>query len=100
MLAQVLALHKERYVFPVSIRVSKSSGTGDDAIFMGVVRPLTDVPNMVQAWVTPEGEGEAHQRPLWARGCISKSTHVDLSASTLALAHRAGHCRWLYVNTQ
>ena len=35
---EVVGLHKERYVFPVSILVSKVSGTGDDALFMGVVK--------------------------------------------------------------
>lgn len=35
---EVVALHRERYVFPVSIRVSRASGAGADALFLGLVR--------------------------------------------------------------
>lgn len=35
---QVVALHKERYVFPVTLKVTRVSGTGVDAIFMGVMK--------------------------------------------------------------
>ncbi len=31
-----MALHKERYVFPLRLAVSKVSGAGDDSLFMGV----------------------------------------------------------------
>jgi hypothetical protein len=35
---EVVALHKDRYVFPVKIAVTKVSGTGVQSIFMGVLR--------------------------------------------------------------
>lgn len=40
-LPQVVALHKERYVFPVTLKVTRISGTGVDAIFMGVMKVST-----------------------------------------------------------
>lgn len=35
---QVVALHRERYVFPVTLKVTRVSGTGVDAVFMGVMK--------------------------------------------------------------
>ena len=32
-----LALHKERYVFPVMLTVAKVSGIGEDSCFMGII---------------------------------------------------------------
>jgi hypothetical protein len=37
-LREVVALHKERYVFPTFLCVTKASGSGMDSIFMGVIR--------------------------------------------------------------
>ena len=34
----VVALHKERYIFPVTLAVTKVSGTGADATFMSVMK--------------------------------------------------------------
>ncbi|KAG2443203.1 hypothetical protein HYH02_009280 [Chlamydomonas schloesseri] len=52
---EVLALHKERYVFPMQLCVTKMSGTGTDSIFLGVARPM--VPNSLnkRAWIAPNG---------------------------------------------
>ncbi|GFR49210.1 hypothetical protein Agub_g11125, partial [Astrephomene gubernaculifera] len=52
---EVLGLHKERYVFPVTLCVTKMSGSGADSIFLGVARPM--VPNflIIRAWVAPNG---------------------------------------------
>lgn len=52
---QVVALHKDHYVFPLTIAVTKASGSGADAIFMGVLQPLDDEPDMVKAWLMPAG---------------------------------------------
>jgi PAS domain S-box-containing protein len=35
---EVVALHKERYVFPLRLVVTKVSGAGQDSLFMGVLR--------------------------------------------------------------
>jgi len=35
---QVVALHKDRYVFPVTLKVTQIMGTGVDATFMGVMK--------------------------------------------------------------
>ncbi|KAG2443479.1 hypothetical protein HXX76_001832 [Chlamydomonas incerta] len=52
---EVLALHKERFVFPMQLCVTKMSGTGTDSIFLGVARPV--MPNSLnkRAWISPNG---------------------------------------------
>ncbi len=35
---EVVALHRDRYVFPVRILVTKTQGTGADASFMGMLK--------------------------------------------------------------
>ncbi|PNW74156.1 hypothetical protein CHLRE_13g587550v5 [Chlamydomonas reinhardtii] len=52
---EVVALHKERYVFPMQLCVTKMSGTGSDSVFLGVVRPLGSNLLNVRAWVAPNG---------------------------------------------
>ncbi|KXZ56496.1 hypothetical protein GPECTOR_1g444 [Gonium pectorale] len=45
----LVALHKDRYVFPFRLAVSKVSGAGDDSLFMGVimgVEPPSDTANV------------------------------------------------------
>jgi hypothetical protein len=37
-LREVVALHRERYVFPIRILVSKTGGSGADATFMGLLQ--------------------------------------------------------------
>jgi hypothetical protein len=39
-LLQVVALHKDRYVFPCTLKVTRFSGTGVDAMFMGVLKVI------------------------------------------------------------
>jgi hypothetical protein len=34
----VVALHKDRHIFPVMVAVTKAAGSGADATFMGVIR--------------------------------------------------------------
>jgi hypothetical protein len=48
-------MHKDRYVFPVNATVTKVSGSGADAIFMGVLKPSPDDSGVVKAWVMPGG---------------------------------------------
>ena len=52
---QLVALHKERYVFPIDLVVTKVSGDGADAIFMGVITPSVEDKNVVKAWIMPGG---------------------------------------------
>ena len=40
----VVALHRQRVVFPISLAVTKLSGTGADCVFVGVLRPGKQVP--------------------------------------------------------
>ncbi|GLC73343.1 hypothetical protein PLESTF_001365300 [Pleodorina starrii] len=79
---EVVALHKERYVFPMSLCVTRMSGAGTDSIFLGVARPLPPSSLTVRAWLAPNGvllcgdqqfaslcgmaEGELIGRPLAA----------------------------------
>lgn len=35
---QVVGLHKDRFVFPVSLQVTQVSGSGVDAVFMGLIK--------------------------------------------------------------
>lgn len=54
---QMVALHKEHYVFPVTLGVTRVSGTGAEAMFMGVMRPALEDAGAVKAWIMP---GEHH----------------------------------------
>ncbi|GLI66740.1 hypothetical protein VaNZ11_010687 [Volvox africanus] len=51
----MVALHKDRYVFPVQLCVTKLSGVGTDAVFLGLLRPAPFDTRHVRAWVTPNG---------------------------------------------
>lgn len=44
-------------MFPLTLYVSKVSGSGADAVFMGVLKPLQDEPDTVKAWIMPAGRG-------------------------------------------
>jgi hypothetical protein len=49
------ALHKEHYVFPVSLAVTRVSGTSAEAMFMGVMKPAGEDASSVKAWLMPGG---------------------------------------------
>ncbi|KAG2429714.1 hypothetical protein HYH02_013971 [Chlamydomonas schloesseri] len=51
----VVALHKDRFVFPLQLCVTKLSGIGTDSIFLGVLRPVPLDARNVRAWVAPNG---------------------------------------------
>jgi hypothetical protein len=69
----VVGLHKERYVFPLNIEVTKASGAGAEAIFVGVLRLLPDDPDTVRAWLMPAGVCE------WTGRGREGHRHVGLS---------------------
>ncbi|GLI61938.1 hypothetical protein VaNZ11_004468 [Volvox africanus] len=52
---EVVALHKDRYVFPMALCVTRMSGMGSDSIFLGVARPLASNALTVRAWLAPNG---------------------------------------------
>ncbi|KAG2486668.1 hypothetical protein HYH03_014723 [Edaphochlamys debaryana] len=52
---EVVALHKDRYVFPLQICVTKLSGVGSDSVFLGVVRPMPPNVHNLRAWIAPNG---------------------------------------------
>ncbi|EFJ47903.1 hypothetical protein VOLCADRAFT_104960 [Volvox carteri f. nagariensis] len=52
---EVVALHKDRYVFPVALCVTRLSGVGTDSIFLGVIRPLPPDIRNLRAWIAPNG---------------------------------------------
>ncbi|KAG2487286.1 hypothetical protein HYH03_014127 [Edaphochlamys debaryana] len=54
-LREVVALHRDRYVFPIRLMVTKSAGTGADATFMGLLKEVEPDPFQVKAWLMPNG---------------------------------------------
>ncbi|GLI64845.1 hypothetical protein VaNZ11_008226 [Volvox africanus] len=52
---EVVAIHKDRFVFPLKIAVTKVSGTGADSLFMGVLKSAEDDPSTVHAWMMTQG---------------------------------------------
>ncbi|GIM04910.1 hypothetical protein Vretimale_9369 [Volvox reticuliferus] len=52
---EVVALHKDRYVFPVALCVTRLSGVGTDSIFLGLIRPLPPNIHDLRAWMAPNG---------------------------------------------
>lgn len=50
----VVGVTKGHAIFPMSLHVVKISGSSDESVFMGVVRPAAcDDPNVVRLWVAP-----------------------------------------------
>lgn len=52
---EVLGLHRDRYVFPTRLKVSKVSGNGPDSVFMGMFRAVEEDSTLVRAYVAPGG---------------------------------------------
>ncbi|KAG2446182.1 hypothetical protein HXX76_000775 [Chlamydomonas incerta] len=51
----VVALHKNRYVIPVKLAVSKVSGATEDSIFMGVLEPIAADPAEAHVYLLLNG---------------------------------------------
>ncbi|GAX78754.1 hypothetical protein CEUSTIGMA_g6191.t1 [Chlamydomonas eustigma] len=51
----LVCLHKDRYVFGVTLWVTKLSGFGLDSMFMGMLQALPTPPNSARAWVMGSG---------------------------------------------
>ncbi|KAG2493141.1 hypothetical protein HYH03_008565 [Edaphochlamys debaryana] len=52
---EVVALHKDRFVFPMALCVTKLSGMGSDSVFLGVCRPMPPSNINLRAWIAPNG---------------------------------------------
>eukprot|EP00882_Tetradesmus_deserticola_P006573 GHRQ01006917.1.p1 GENE.GHRQ01006917.1~~GHRQ01006917.1.p1 ORF type:complete len:1485 (+),score=562.58 GHRQ01006917.1:723-5177(+) len=53
---EVVAMHKERYVFPLVLTVSKLSGSGAESTFMSVLKEAPEVDsNTIRAWLLTSG---------------------------------------------
>ena len=53
---EVVAIHKDKHVFPLQICVTKLSGVGADAVFLGLMRPIPFSTRHVRCWITPTGK--------------------------------------------
>jgi hypothetical protein len=51
---EVVAIHRERFVFPIALIVRKVQQGGQDA-FMGVLSPLQADPSVATVWLTAQG---------------------------------------------
>eukprot|EP00198_Chlamydomonas_reinhardtii_P013356 XP_001702693.1 predicted protein [Chlamydomonas reinhardtii] len=54
-ITDLVALHKDRYVFPFRLAVSKVSGAGDDSLFMGVTMPVDPPPGTANVYILAGG---------------------------------------------
>lgn len=52
---EVVAINKDKQVFPVQICVTKLSGVGADAVFLGLMRPIPFSKRHIRCWITPTG---------------------------------------------
>ncbi|PNH07141.1 Tiny macrocysts protein B, partial [Tetrabaena socialis] len=52
---EVVALHRDHYVFPIKILVTKTQGNGADALFMGLLKEVEADPTQIKAWLMPNG---------------------------------------------
>ncbi|GIM12312.1 hypothetical protein Vretimale_15676, partial [Volvox reticuliferus] len=107
---EVVALHKDRYVFPVSICVTKLSGTGSDSIFLGLLRTIPPSLYAMRVWISPNGiflcgeqsfesmvglmEGELADRAQLRQPQVGKSfSSLVASSCQEAVTALLEHCR-------
>lgn len=96
---EVVALHKDRTVFPVTICVTKLSGVGADAIFLGMLRPLSFSRKDIRAWLAPNGTIMCSGPMFSALTGIESATMLGTNVKNLmadpsrleALLQRAAH---------
>ncbi|GFH18054.1 uncharacterized protein HaLaN_14791 [Haematococcus lacustris] len=48
---EFVALHRERYTLAVTLQVTQVSGIGEDAMFMGVLEALPQMPDEARVWL-------------------------------------------------
>ncbi|KAG2443202.1 hypothetical protein HYH02_009279 [Chlamydomonas schloesseri] len=81
---EVVALHKERYVFPMQLCVTRMSGTGSDSVFLGVARPMVANSLNVRAWVSPNGTFLCGDQMFASMCGIAESDLVGRSLASLS----------------
>jgi PAS domain S-box-containing protein len=52
---EVLAVHKDHSVFPISIGIMRMSGTGNDSMFLAVIKAAPQDEDMARMWIMPTG---------------------------------------------
>jgi hypothetical protein len=60
---EVLAVHKDHSVLPISIGIMKMSGTGNDSMFMAVIQLSPQPEDMARMWIMPTGQVSQHCCP-------------------------------------
>jgi hypothetical protein len=96
---QVVALHKDRTVMPLTMVVQKLCGIGNDAIFMSVLRPAVESdPSLVKVWITNAGGAASCQDTSWHTLIAGDFTHVlpvnkAVVCAVLAQCMMMGVCR-------
>lgn len=87
--AQVVGLHKERHVFPLSLVVSKVSGSGAEAIFMALLKPSAEDDHSVKAWMMPgeQAGGQQQLAPACALHACSTAAQPHPRPCTRACRH-------------
>nr|ACF39778.1 PAS domain sensory protein FXL1 [Chlamydomonas reinhardtii] len=81
---EVVGLHKERYVFPMQLCVTRMSGTGSDSVFLGVARPMVANSLNVRAWVSPNGTFLCGDQMFASMCGIAESDLVGRSLASLS----------------
>ena len=61
---EVLAVHKDHNVMPISIGIMKMSGTGNDSMFLAVIQLAPQVEDMARMWIMPTGQVSQSQQYL------------------------------------
>ncbi|KAG2487340.1 hypothetical protein HYH03_014056 [Edaphochlamys debaryana] len=95
---EVVVLHKDRYVFPVALCVTKLSGIGEDSVFMGVVKPLPPSRLTVRAWLAPNGtclcaDQQFSSMVGWQEGELVGRSLAAICTEPDAVEHLLQRCR-------
>eukprot|EP00201_Polytomella_parva_P019094 CAMPEP_0175050600 /NCGR_PEP_ID=MMETSP0052_2-20121109/7345_1 /TAXON_ID=51329 ORGANISM="Polytomella parva, Strain SAG 63-3" /NCGR_SAMPLE_ID=MMETSP0052_2 /ASSEMBLY_ACC=CAM_ASM_000194 /LENGTH=1178 /DNA_ID=CAMNT_0016314813 /DNA_START=883 /DNA_END=4416 /DNA_ORIENTATION=- len=82
-LNEVVALHKDRYIFFVRQVVTKVSGAGDDSVFMSVMELAPEVPGTCNVFALPSGSIAAVDLPFVEWFAIGMEDVVGQHISTI-----------------
>ncbi|GAX73194.1 hypothetical protein CEUSTIGMA_g647.t1 [Chlamydomonas eustigma] len=52
---EVLGLHKANHVFPIQITVTKTTGSGADSVFLGILKAVDQDHSVIRAWLLTNG---------------------------------------------
>eukprot|EP00201_Polytomella_parva_P010619 CAMPEP_0175065308 /NCGR_PEP_ID=MMETSP0052_2-20121109/15845_1 /TAXON_ID=51329 ORGANISM="Polytomella parva, Strain SAG 63-3" /NCGR_SAMPLE_ID=MMETSP0052_2 /ASSEMBLY_ACC=CAM_ASM_000194 /LENGTH=1112 /DNA_ID=CAMNT_0016331813 /DNA_START=820 /DNA_END=4155 /DNA_ORIENTATION=- len=79
----VVALHKNRYVFPVSSAITKVSGAGEESVFMGVIDRREETPGTCCVYALQSGSISAVDLAFIDWFAVSLETIVGQNLSVL-----------------